>query len=374
MIIRGRRAQTFRGRRHPVLLSRSLTQSLKKLSRQEGTTLFMTLLAAFQTLLYRHTGQDDLIVGIPIAGRDKTETEALIGFFVNTLAIRTVFSDKLTFNELLQEVRETALEAYAHQAFPFEKLVQDLQLDRDPSRPPLVQVMFAFQNTPKRALMLPGLTVSEMELESGTVRFDLEFFMREEQGQLRGSFVYNADLFNADTIERMGRHFQMLLEGIAANPQRRISDLSLLSKVEKHQLQVEWNATNTSYPQDLCLHQLFDIQAEKTPDAIALEFGEDSLSYRELSCRSNQLAHYLRSEGIGPDVLVGICMERSIDMVIGTLGILKAGGAYVPLDPSYPQERLAYMLEESATPVLLTQKQLLARMPNQKGKTILFGF
>jgi len=349
--------ETFRGAKQSLFLPKSLTQSLKSLSQEEGVTLFMTLLAAFQTLLHRYTGLDDIVVGSPIAGRKQVETEELIGFFVNTLVLRTNLSGEPTFRELLRRVREVALKAYDHQDLPFEKLVEELHPERNLSHSPLFQVMFVLQNTPKQVLELPGLSLSSLEVESGTAKFDLTLSMTETELGMQGSLEYKTDLFDTSTIQRMLGHFQILLESIAANPDRSISDLPLLTDAEQHQLLIEWNDTKADYP-DQCIHQLFEAQVERTPDAVAVVFGTERLTYHELNRRANQLAHYLRSLGVGPEVLVGICLERSLEMVVGLLGILKAGGAYVPLDPEYPKERLAFMLEDAQVSVLLTQEQL----------------
>ena len=355
--------QTFRGARQSMVLSKSLTEAVKALSHQEGTTLFMTLLAAFQTLLYRYTGQDDIIVGSPIANRNRSEIEGLIGFFVNTLVLRTDLSDNPTFRELLGRVREVALGAYAHQDLPFEKLVEALHPERDLSRNPMFQVMFILQNTPMATLELGGLTLNQLNVDWGIAMFDLTLSMRATEQGLMGFLEYNTDLFNAATISRMLDHFQTLLEGIVANPDQPIATLRLLTEAEWYQLLVEWNDTKVDYLEDLCIHQLFEAQVERTSDATVVIFGDKQLTYRELNTKANQLAHYLRKCGVGPEVLVGIYVERSPEMVIGVLGILKAGGAYVPLDPSYPKERLVFMLEDTCVAVLLTQERLLEVLP-----------
>ncbi|MBF1989860.1 amino acid adenylation domain-containing protein [Fischerella thermalis] len=344
-------------------ISPDLTKKLVALSQQEGVTLFMTLLAAFKVLLYRYTQQEDMIVGTPIANRNRAEIEGLIGFFVNTLVLRTNLSNNPTFQEFLQQVREVTLGAYAHQDLPFERLVEELQFKRDLTHNPLFQVMFVLQNATTATIQLPELTLEELTLEKNTAKFDLTVSLSETETGLRGDIEYNTDIFNADRITRMCGHFQVLLEGIVANPQQRLSDLPLLTANEQHQLLVEWNNTEIDYPQDQCIHQLFEAQVEKTPDAVAVVFENEQLTYRELNIRANQLAHYLQKLGVGKDVLVGICVERSLSMVIGLLGILKAGGAYLPLDPEYPQERLAFMLENSQTSVLLTQQHLLESLP-----------
>jgi amino acid adenylation domain-containing protein len=352
-------AHDYAGDRQTFLIPQEVTDGLRRLSRDEGVTLFMTLLAGFQTLLHRYTGQNDIAVGSPIAGRTHPEVEGLIGFFVNTLVLRTEVSGHLTFRQFLARVREVAWGAYQHQELPFEKLVAELQPDRNLGRNPLFQVIFAFQNVPRQTMALPGLEVSQVEVDSGTAKFDLALFMWEEHGGLRGRVQYSTALFDADTIERLLGHFETMLIGIVTNPDRRLSHLPLLTEREKHQILVEWNNTATVYPNDACIHELFEEQVKKSPDAIAVVLEDQQLTYRELNRRANQLAHYLRKLGVGPEVLVGICMDRSLEMIIGLLGILKAGGAYVPLDPEYPKERLRFMLEDTQAPVLLTQERLI---------------
>ena len=350
--------QSHRGARQSIILSQALLQSLKALSQKEGVTLFMTLLAAFQVLLHRNTGQDDIVVGTPIANRNRIEIEGLIGFFVNTLVLRNDLSGNPTFNELLARVREVALGAYAHQDLPFEKLIEELKPERNLSQSPLFEVMFVLQNASSRDLESPGLTLSPVQADNGTAKFALTLHLHEEAWGLRGSLQYATDLFNTTTIERMLGHFQALLEGIVANPEQRISELSLLSEAEKRQLLEEWNDTETDYPKDQCVHQLFEAQAERTPDATAVVFEDQRITYQELNQRANQLAHYLRKLGVGPEILVAICVERSIEMIVGLLAILKAGGAYVPIDPSYPAGRREFMLAEAQASVLLTQGSL----------------
>jgi amino acid adenylation domain-containing protein len=360
--------QSFNGARQYFVLSKALSERVKGLSKRHRVTLFTTLLAAFQALLHRYTGQNDIVIGSPVAGRNQSETESLIGFFLNMLVLRADLSGNPTFEELLNRVREVCLEAYSHQDLPFEKLVEELQPDRDLSRTPLFQVMFAFQNTPRPALELASLTVGDFEVP-GIARYDLHLFM-EEQNELRGWVDYNTDLFNATTITRMLGHFQALLEGIVAHPEQRLSDLLILTEAERQQLLVEWNDTKRDYPTDKCIHQMFEAQVERTPDAVAVVCEDRQLTYRELDCRANQLAHYLSSLGVGPEVPVGICVERSLEMVVGLLAILKAGGAYVPLDPDYPTERLAYMLDDIQAPLLLTQRHLVQKLPAQQSKVI----
>ncbi|MGE5305217.1 MAG: condensation domain-containing protein, partial [Alphaproteobacteria bacterium] len=350
--------QSYRGSRESIELSDELTRQLKTLSRKEGVTLFMTLLAAFQTLLQRYCGQEDIAVGSPIAGRTRSETERLIGFFVNTLVLRSDLSSDPTFRELLGRVRKMALEAYEHQDIPFEKLVEELHPERDLSRSPLFQVMFAFQNVPRYSRELPGLTASPVEITNETAKFDLSLYIWEERAGLKARLEYNTDLYDAATVNRMLGHFNVLLQGIVANPDQRLSALPMLTEAERRQLLIEWNDTEREYPRDRCVHELFEAQVERSPDAVAVVFEDKQLTYRELNARANQVAHYLIKLGVGPETLVGICMERSLEMVVGLLGILKAGGAYVPLDPAYPKERLEFMLQDAQVQVLLTQQSL----------------
>ncbi len=347
--------QSYRGQSQFIELSKDLSRQLKALSRKQGVTLFMTFLAAFQTLLCRYTGQDDIVVGSPIANRTRTELEGLIGFFVNTLVLRSNLSNDPTFIELLAQVRETALGAYAHQDLPFEQLVGELQPERNLSYSPLFQVMLVLQNTPASQFKFDGISVNPISVGIETAKFDLTLYVRESEEGFRVSLQYATDLFESSTIERMAGHFETLLEGIVADPERRISKLPLLTEAEQHQLLVEWNDTEADYPKDKCIHELFEDQVERTPDADAVVFEEQSLSYRELNNRANQLAHHLQKLGVGPDVLVGICIERSLEMVVGLLGILKTGGTYVPLDPDYPMERLEFILNDSGASVLLTK-------------------
>ncbi|MCL5996769.1 MAG: amino acid adenylation domain-containing protein [Chloroflexi bacterium] len=366
--------QSFRGAYLTFELSPQLAEAIYNLSRQEGATGFMTLLAAFQTLLHRYTGSDDVNVGTPIANRNRAEIEALIGFFVNTLVMRANFAADPSFRALLHQVRETALGAYAHQDVPFELVVDALKPERNLSHSPLFQVMFVIQNTllqaRKHDQQQSGLTVSPVEAHSGTAKFDLTLFMLEEEGRLSGAFEYNTDLFDATTIKRMIGHFQVLLQGIVADPDQPVSTLPLLTQAERQQVLVVWNDTAAAYPSELCAHQLFEIQAQLHPNAPALLFKGAVMTYGELDRRANQLAHYLRSLGVGPEKLTGICVERSPEMVIGLLGILKAGGAYVPLDPSYPRERLGFMLADAQVTVLLTQQRLYDLLPSHHAQVI----
>ncbi|MEA5602496.1 non-ribosomal peptide synthetase [Nostoc sp. UHCC 0252] len=362
--------QTFKGAQAKLVLHQTLTKELKNLSRQQGVTLFMTLLAAFKTLLYRYTGQTDILVGSPIANRNRAETESLIGFFVNVLVLRTDLSGDLSFQELLARVKSTALEAYVHQDLPFEKLVEELQPNRDLSYNPLFQVMFVLQNVPISNPQLSDVSITCEEGYNGTSKFDLTLYMEDSEQGLAATCEYNTDLFNADTITRMLGHFQTLLESVVRDGQQPIADLPLLTPSEVQQLLVEWNDTKTDYPQDKCVHQLFEVQVEKTPNAIAVIFENRQLTYRELNNRANQLAHYLQQLGVKPDVLAGICVERSIEMVVGLLAIMKAGGAYMPLDPAYPKERLAFTLADSQVSVLLAHTHLVNNLPSHSAQLV----
>jgi amino acid adenylation domain-containing protein len=361
--------QTYAGKTLSFVLPKSLSEELKNLSKQEGVTLFMTLLAAFKTLLYRYTNQTDILVGSPIANRNRAEIENLIGFFVNTLVLRSNLSGNPTFRELLKQVREVALGAYAHQDLPFEKLVEEIQPERNLSHNPLFQVMFVLQNAPMRQLELPGLKVEPLANNSTTAKFDLTLVIEDIEQGLIANFEYNTDLFDELTISRLAANFEVLLTGIVAEPEQQLRKLPLLTTTEKQQL-LEWSQGEIYLQPELCLHQLFEAQVEKTPDAVAVVFENQQLTYRELNNRANQLAHYLQKLGVHPEVLVGICVERSLEMVIGLLAILKAGGAYIPLDPAYPKERLGYMLADSQLSVLLTQESLLENLPNYHGQVV----
>jgi amino acid adenylation domain-containing protein len=362
--------QRYHGASETFRLSRELTEELQGLSRQQGVTLFMTLLAAFKIVLARYSGTVDVAVGTPIAGRSRAELEGLIGFFVNTLVLRTDLSGNPTFLELLGRVREVTLGAYAHQDVPFERLVEELQPARELSHAPLFQVMFTLQNAPRPSLELPDLTLAQVEMDAGTAMFDLSLSVEETPRGLFGVFEYNTDLFDASTIKRLAGHLQNLLAGVVAAPRRRVSDVPLLTGDEHRLLLSAWNETREDYPLDRPLHELIEAQAERTPAAVALFFEDEKLTYRELNARANQLAHYLRSLGVVPETVVGICMERSLDMVTGLLGIMKAGGAYLPLEPEYPTERLSYMLRDARASVILTQRKFAESLPAQTARVV----
>ncbi|HEY0601397.1 MAG TPA: condensation domain-containing protein, partial [Herpetosiphonaceae bacterium] len=365
--------QTLHGATVRHVLPQPLVEELRTLSASADATIFMTLLAGFYTLLYRYTGQTDLIVGSPIANRTRRETESLIGFFVNTLALRTQVQGKLRFGELLERVREVTLGAYAHQDLPFELLVEELRVERDASRSPVFQVLFVLQNTPLPVLALPDLTIRPVEAGNNTAKFDLTIHLIEEHGDLTSIFEYNTDLFDSATIERMTDHWQTLLSSIVAAPEQRLDELPLLPADEQRLLLHDWNATAAPYPAAL-VHHGFERQAERTPEAVAAMFVADDgamseISYAELSARANQLAHYLRDLGVGPDQPVGLCLPRSLDLVVGLLAILKAGGAYLPLDPTYPAERLQFMLANAGASVVLTHAALSERIQSADSTT-----
>ncbi|MGJ5674777.1 MAG: amino acid adenylation domain-containing protein [Nostochopsis sp.] len=355
--------QSFKGRSEFLKLNQDLTQKLKRLSQESGTTLFMTLLTAFTLLLSRYSGQEDIVVGSAIANRNRREIEPLIGFFVNTVALRTNLQGNPTFLELLQRVKQVTLDAYDHQDLPFEKLVDELGLERSLSHHPLFQVAFSLQNETQEKLEIPGLTLTRFECENTTTLFDLSLIFRETPQGLTGEWEYATDLFEVETIQRMVRHFEVLLRLIVDHPQQSINTLPLLTENERQQLQI-WNQTQTDYPHDKTLVDLFETQVEKNPNNIALVFESQSLTYQQLNQKANQLAHYLiQNHQIQPDTLIGICVERSLEMIVGVLGILKAGAAYVPIDPNYPQERIQWILQDSETSLLLTQSFLTEKLP-----------
>jgi amino acid adenylation domain-containing protein len=358
--------QAFRGSTRSFLLSQELTLQLSLLSKQKDITLFTTLLATFDTLLYRYIGTDDIVIGSPIINRDSCSE-----VFINAVVLRTDMSGNPSFQKLLGQVRKVALAAEIHQDVPFEILVEELHPQQDLSYSPLFQIMFAFEeDVSLQKLELSNLTASPWVLENNEGKFDLALLLKQIDDRLEGKWLFNTDLFDISTIERMSGHFQILLEGIVADPEQSISELPLLTEKEQRQLLFEWNNTQTEYPKHKCIHQLFEEQVERTPDAVAVVFEQQQLTYRELNSRANQLAHYLMDLGIGADALVGICVERSLEMLVGLLGILKAGGAYVPLDPAYPTERLAYMLSDSQMTVLLTQKDLISLLPEHQAKAV----
>ena len=370
--------QTFCGATQEFKIDQNLSKQIKTFSQQSGATLFHTLLAAFVVLMFRYSGQDDICIGSPIANRNRREIESLIGFFVNTLVLRNQIKGNPTFSEFLSQVRQVATSAYTHQDVPFEQVVEALQPERSLSYNPLFQVVFVLENFLLDTLELPDVTLTPQFVERGTSQFDLTLAVWQTKQGLIGSWEYNSDLFEPDTIARMTSHFQTLLAAIIANPNQPIGELPLLSQQERHQLLVEWNDTYTPYPKSKCIHELFEEQVEKTPYAVAVVYEDESLTYQQLNLRANQLAQYLRSAklsrsdslGVKPEVLVGICIERSPLMLVGLLGILKAGGAYVPLDPAYPQDRLAFMLADAQVSVLLTQESLVTTLPPHQAQVV----
>ncbi|GFZ92165.1 amino acid adenylation domain-containing protein [Okeania sp. KiyG1] len=361
--------QTFNGAGIPIYIPAALTSKVRQLTQKQGTTLFMTLLAAFKVLLSSYSGQESVAVGTPIANRNRSEIEGLIGFFVNSLVMHTDLGGFPSFTEVLNRVKQTALEAYSHQDIPFEKLVEELQPERSLSQNPLFQVMFAVQQEEilKPSFNLPNLEVGWYEGAEAemTVRFDLELHLWPVGEEIKGFCAYNRDLFEAETISRMLSHYQNLLAAAVETPELAVGKLPLMTEVEQEKILIEWNNTITDYPTDKCIHQLFEEQVEKTPDAIAVVFEEQKLTYSQLNRQANQLAHYLQKLGVVPETLVGISVERSVEMVVGLLAILKAGGAYVPLDPNYPQERISYILADSQASVLLTTEKLVNKEEHQ---------
>jgi non-ribosomal peptide synthetase component F len=343
---------------------KELVEKLKQLSRQEGMTLFMTLLAGFQVLLHRYSGQRDIVVGTDVSNRNRGQTEKLIGFFVNELVLRTEVTGELSFQEMLKQVRKVALGAYDHQDLPFEILVEDLQPERDLSRSPLFQVKMVMQNTPQETLQLEGLRLEPFDTAPGKAKLAEMFSFQDRPDEFLGTLAYQTDLFRRETMERMVEHLLIVMEEMAAHPERRITEFDYLSGAERKQVLEEWNPAKVAYRQDVCVHQLFTEQAEHMPGAVAVICQGQYLSYGELNRRANQLGAYLRELGVGPEVRVGLCMERSLEMVIGMLGVLKAGGAYIPLHASLPADRLTMMMEDSRPALLLTQSQLMKRLPS----------
>jgi len=364
--------QSFRGKTHIFQLDEKLIKGVGEVARATGTTLYKLMLAAFFVLLYRYTNQEDILVGSPMLGRSGREFRGVVGYFVNPAVLRAFISGNLTFQDLLDQVSTQVKAAQKHQDYAFPLLVEQLQPQRDPSRSPLFQVSFTWQKQRwcESGKEL-GLKMEPYPLgHQRGASFDLDVMMMEMGEVLLAGWQYNTDLFDGATIARMAEHYQTLLEGIVTNPKQKISELPLLTPNERHQLLVEWNNTWAEYPQDKCIHQLFEEQVEREPSSVAVVFEGEKLTYRELNARANQLAHYLQTLGVGPEVLVGICLERSFEMIIGLLGVLKAGGAYVALDPNYPSERLAFMLEDSSIPVLLTQEKLLEKLPAHSARVI----
>ena len=362
--------RTHRGRHLSFTLPADLSDKLKSLSNSEGATLFMTLLAAFNVLLFRYTGERDIVVGSPIAGRNRIETEPLIGFFVNSLALRTDLTGNPTFRELIGRVREVAVNAYAHQDLPFEKLVEELNPARDVSQTPVFQVMFGLQNAPRAAADLHKLNVRRIPTEVRSAKFDLTLLLSDTANGLSGWFEYNADLFEPSTIERLKNHFENLLASVAATPDASIAALPLLGAQEQQQILLDWNNTATAYPRQQCIHELFEEQVRRTPDAVAVVFNDRQLTYDELNKKANRLAQHLKKLDVKPEEIVGLALDRSVEMIVGLLAILKVGGVYLPLDPSYPRERLGFMIDETETRIVLTQKHLHFQLPPTEVRVI----
>ncbi|WP_172830274.1 MupA/Atu3671 family FMN-dependent luciferase-like monooxygenase [Opitutus sp. GAS368] len=362
--------QGYHGHVETLALPAGLREPLEALSRREGATLFMTLLAAFQVLLHRHTGQTDLLIGTPVAGRNRKETEPVLGLFINTLVLRGDLAGNPTFRELLGRVRTTVLDALAHEEVPFEKIVEKLSPERSLSRAPLFQVMFVHERSPLEPVNWPGLRLAQLELDSGTSKFDLTLYLGESAHGLTARAEYDSDLFEPATIRRLLGHLAVLLQAAAAQPDQRIGGLPLLTDAERRQLLTEWNHTAADYPRDQTVHGLIAAQAGRTPDATAVTGDDLCLTYRELDERAARLAAHLRTLGIGPGALVGICLERSVMMLVGLLGILKAGAAYLPLDPKFPVARLAYIIGDAGAGVVLTQKKFLGLLPPEKTRPV----
>ena len=362
--------QSSRGGSCRFELPEPVVKGLRALSQRESATPFMTMLAAFQVLLHRYSREEDIVVGVPVANRGRPEIERLIGFFVNTLALRTDLSGAPTFRELIGRVRQACLGAYAHQQLPYERLVEELQPRRDLSRSPVFQVSFIYQNIPLPELDVAGLRLEPFAVPSTTARFDLELQIFELPGRFSGSFEYNSDLFDVQTIERLSRHLAVLVEDLVADPDRPVGRARMLPADEEDRLRGEWNGTARRWPDPLLAHQRFEQQAGRSPEAEALRSEGGTLSYADLDRRSTQLAHRLRGLGVGRDVLVGICLERSAEMVVALLAVLKAGGAYVPLDPGFPADRIGFMLADSELPVLLTQRGVLEHLGEVRARTL----
>jgi amino acid adenylation domain-containing protein len=361
--------QGFKGARQYLELSPELTKELSELGQKKGVTIFMILLAAIKIIFYRYSGQSEIIVGTPIAGRNRTELEGLLGYFVNTLALRTELSGNPSFDEVLEKIRETTQEAYDHQELPFENIVEALQPERDLSRNPMYQVCFSYQNDAIPVIHMPGLELESLEVESGTSRFDIELQMWKLDDGIRGFFEYSADLFESSTIERLSEHFKCLLENIPQYHEKPINDIPYMTQQEKKKILYDWNNTFAEYSKE-CVHQLFEQQAEKNPDKVAVVFEDSKLTYRELNSKANQLSHYLIKMGAGPETLIGICVERSFDMLISQLAILKAGSTYIPIDPAYPSERITFMIEDAKMPFIITQQQLADSISGEGTKVI----
>ncbi|MBV9775383.1 MAG: AMP-binding protein, partial [Gemmatimonadetes bacterium] len=350
-------------------LAPETADALRALARREGATPYMALLAAWQVLLSRYTGQHDVSVGTPVAGRTRVEVEGLIGLFVNTLVLRTSLHGDPTVAEAIRRVRDAALGAHAHQDLPFERLVEALGVERSLAYTPLFQVMFTFQNLERGELRLGAVDAEPMRVHGATARFDLDLTLAESNGGIEGTLVYRTELFDRATVERMLEGFRLLLEGMTAAPERRLSELDVLGADDRRML-VEWNATEQAYSRERCIHELIAAQAALTPDAVAVEYDGESLTYAELDRLSGALAAYLRTRGVGAETRVGVLVERSPEMVVALLGVLKAGATYLPLDPVYPAERIGYILADAGTHVLLTQERLIGLLPEHGAEVV----
>ena len=361
--------QSFNGSNVFFNIPTALAQDLKSLGEREGCTFFMTLLAAFQALLQRYSGVEDIVIGTPVAARTPSELEPLIGNFLNMASLRCDLSGDPTFIELLRRSRDTTLNAFSNSDLPFEAMMKHLKFERDPSRNPIFQVLL--QVLSKTSPNLGDLEVSSFYFDLKFAQFDLSLHLYEDAGGYLGRFEYCSDLFEAQTIRRLCRHFETLLEAIAQQPNQNVSTLPILTDAERQQLVVDWNNTGATYPRkELCLHELIEAQAGRTPDQVAVVFEQQTLTYGELNRRANQLAHHLRGMGVGPDVLVALFVERSLEMLVGIVSILKAGGAYVPIDPGYPKKRVGYILEDSQASIILTQESLVGELAGFAGQTI----
>jgi amino acid adenylation domain-containing protein len=352
---------TWRIVSHAFTLPGTLIEEVQALAHREGASLYMTLLAAFVTLLHRYAGQDEIVVGTPSSNRDRPEVERMMGYFLHTLVLRTNLAGDPTFRDVLAHARSAMLEAHAHQHVPFEVAVREIQPKRNVSQEPVFQAMFTLE-PPRVPLDVPW-AANMMEIGVGTRRLDLSLELDNTGNGINGRFQYNPDLFGPESIARMVGHYRTLLEGVVASPGRRVAELPLLTDAERHEMLIDWNATEADYPRDQCLHEAFEAQAARTPDAIAALFEGEQITYRALDQRANQLAHHLRAHGVEPDTFVGVCVERSLEMLVAVLAVMKAGGAYLPLDPAYPRDRLAFMLDDAQVRVLLTQQRLAPELP-----------
>ncbi|MCB1123646.1 MAG: AMP-binding protein, partial [Verrucomicrobiae bacterium] len=357
------------GDRLSLLIPQFLVDKIQAIARRSGATLFMTLLAAFKVLMHRYSGQDDIAIGSPIAGRNERKLEDIIGFFVNTLVLRDDLSGNPKFTDLVKRVRNTALDAYDHPDIPFEKLVEELAPERDLSRNPLFQVMFILQNAPSTKLAFQDVEYTRFSVEKPSAKFDLKLAMTSEEAGLRAGWEFSTDLFDKETVQRMAEHYITLLESISANPEQTIGSLPMLSEPETYQQLEKWNNLEV-YQGNQSMHALFEKQVADNPEMKAISCSGENLTYRELNEQANRLAHYLTSLEVTPATRVGVCLERSVDLVITLLGILKAGGVYVPLDPGYPSERLAYMLKDATAPVLITKEALRERVAEFEGRIV----